>query len=255
MAPRLAAVGTVAGIRRFRKFRKTRNWESVDVRRFLRGLRCLRRPRAQKHHSQLVGLLCTSLLWTRHAVARAVHGSKSAPQSPRHRRARSQIDQAEAVMRILFLLMCLHPAATRQMGKPRAVLFDLDGSSRSPRKPTASASRGRRRACLRRRALGRGNVGKKHGVDRRVTYSRRRAARGVIEDLRQRVVSDAGPADVAPTKGGLELLKALREAAVPRRRRRRARAEACGERGASRSTTSVAGDDVGAAISPRPTRT
>ena len=35
-------------------------------------------------------------------------------------------------MRIAFLLMCLHPAATRQMGdrftKPRAVLFDFDGS-------------------------------------------------------------------------------------------------------------------------------
>ena len=31
-------------------------------------------------------------------------------------------------MRIALLLMCLHPAATRQMGKPRAVLFDFDGS-------------------------------------------------------------------------------------------------------------------------------
>jgi HAD superfamily hydrolase (TIGR01509 family) len=185
------------------------------------------------------------------AVARAVHSSKSAPQSPalpaRHRATR--------LMRIALLLMCLHPAATRQMGKPRAVLFDFDGSlaqSEEAHRKRFVAATGV--ACDSARwdaeCVGRNTewiVCHLLGVDEPPAE--------VIEDLRQRVVSDAFLADVAPTKGGLELLKALREAAVPCAvvtSGLRAYVEACLERWGVAVDYIVAGDDEGVPHKPAP---
>jgi HAD superfamily hydrolase (TIGR01509 family) len=153
-------------------------------------------------------------------------------------------------MRIALLLMCLHPAATRQMGdkftKPRAVLFDFDGSlaqSEEAHRKRFVAATGV--ACDSARwdadCVGRNTewiVCHLLGVDEPPAE--------VIEDLRQRVVSDAFLADVAPTRGGLELLKALREAAVPCAivtSGIRAYVEACLERWGVAVDFIVAGDD------------
>ena len=153
---------------------------------------------------------------------------------------------ATLLMRIALLLMCLHPAATRQMGKPRAVLFDFDGSlaqSEEAHRKRFVAATGV--ACDSARwdaeCVGRNTewiVCHLLGVDEPPV--------AVIEDLRQRVVSDAFLADVAPTKGGLELLKALREAAVPCAvvtSGLRAYVEACLERWGVAVDYIVAGDD------------
>ena len=163
------------------------------------------------------------------------------------------------MMRIAFLLMCLHPAATRQMGdkftKPRAVLFDFDGSlaqSEEAHRKRFVAATGV--ACDSARwdaeCVGRNTewiVCHLLGVDE--------APAAVIEDLRQRVVSDAFLADVAPTRGGLELLKALREAAIPCAvvtSGLRAYVEACLERWGVAVDYIVAGDDEGVPHKPAP---
>jgi beta-phosphoglucomutase-like phosphatase (HAD superfamily) len=103
----------------------------------------------------------------------------------------------------------------RQMGdkftKPRAVLFDFDGSlaqSEEAHRKRFVAATGVPCDSARWDAecVGRNTewiVCHLLGVDEPPAE--------VMEDLRQRVVSDAFLADVAPTKGGLELLRALRE--------------------------------------------
>ena len=163
--------------------------------------------------------------------------------------------RATPLMRIALLLMCLHPAATRQTGKPRAVLFDFDGSlaqSEEAHRKRFVAATGV--ACDSARwdaeCVGRNTewiVCHLLGVDEPPAE--------VIEDLRQRVVSDAFLADVAPTKGGLELLKALREAAVPCAvvtSGLRAYVEACLERWGVAVDYIVAGDDEGVPHKPAP---
>ena len=160
-------------------------------------------------------------------------------------------------MRITAYLLVLHTAAAMgdKFTKPRAVLFDFDGSlaqSEEAHRKRFVAATGV--ACDSARwdaeCVGRNTewiVCHLLGVDEPPAE--------VIEDLRQRVVSDAFLADVAPTKGGLELLKALREAAVPCAvvtSGLRAYVEACLERWGVAVDYIVAGDDEGVPHKPAP---
>ena len=109
-------------------------------------------------------------------------------------------------MRITPYLLVLHTAAAMgdKFTNPRAVLFDFDGSlaqSEEAHRKRFVAATGV--ACDSARwdseCVGRNTewiVCHLLGVDE--------PPAAVIEDLRQRVVSDAFLADVAPTKGGLE---------------------------------------------------
>ena len=151
-------------------------------------------------------------------------------------------------MRITAYLLVLHTVAAMgdKFTNPRAVLFDFDGSlaqSEEAHRKRFVAATGV--ACDSARwdaeCVGRNTewiVCHLLGVDE--------PPKEAIKDLRQRVVSDAFLADVAPTKGGLELLKALREAAVPCAvvtSGLRAYVEACLERWGVAVDYIVAGDD------------
>ena len=192
-----------------RKFRKTRIWnESVDVR-DLAGIIYVTPCTAvlsSRHSSRRWAAYATSLPTC--AAARAVHSSKSAPQSPalpaRHRATR--------LMRIALLLMCLHPAATRQMGGSHERSSSTSTAlwrSRKRRRKRFVAATGV--ACD--SARWDAECGKKHvsgschllGVDEPPQ---------AIEDLRQRVVSDA-LADVAPTKAASSGGKGAARGGVP----------------------------------------
>jgi len=160
-------------------------------------------------------------------------------------------------MRITAYLLVLHTVAAMgdKFTNPRAVLFDFDGSlaqSEEAHRKRFVAATGV--ACDSARwdaeCVGRNTewiVCHLLGVDE--------PPKEVIKDLRQRVVSDAFLADIAPTRGGLELLSALREAAIPVAivtSGVRAYVEACLERWGVEVEYIVAGDDEGVPHKPAP---
>ena len=120
-------------------------------------------------------------------------------------------------MRTASLLLLLHAAAAMgdKFPKPHAVLFDFDGSlaqSEEAHRKRFVAATGVKCDSARWDAecVGRNTewiVCHLLGVDE--------PPADVVADLAERVVSDAFLDDIEPTAGGLELLSALQDAAVP----------------------------------------
>lgn len=152
------------------------------------------------------------------------------------------------MMRTASLLLLLHAAAAMgdKFPKPHAVLFDFDGSlaqSEEAHRKRFVAATGVKCDSARWDAecVGRNTewiVCHLLGVDE--------PPADVVADLAERVVSDAFLDDIEPTSGGLELLSAFQDAAVPCAivtSGLRAYVEACLERWGVKIDFIVAGDD------------